>query len=178
MTVRTQTARRRHPIGLYLFAAILIVPVIEIYLIVRVGQTIGGLSTFALLLLWSLVGAWLIKREGAKTFRGLRDAFRTARIPTKELADAALVLIGGALLLLPGFFTDVIGLLLILPFTRPLTRKLLQRAVAAKLFGPVSNSRVVVTRTTSFRAHDDRHQSGPYPYPRGQDEIVEGEIID
>ena len=83
------------------------------------------LPTVLLLLVESALGAWLVKREGRRAWTALRFALRTGRLPARELADAALVLVGGTLLLTPGFVTDVAGFFLILPVTRPLARRLL-----------------------------------------------------
>ena len=72
-----------------------------------------------------MLGAWLIKREGGRAWQALRTALNTERMPARELADGALILIGGTLMLTPGFVTDAFGILLILPFTRPVSRRLL-----------------------------------------------------
>jgi UPF0716 protein FxsA len=107
--------------------------VAEIALIVAVGQVIGGWQTIALLLAESALGAYLVKREGARSWQGLRVALNTGRMPGRELADATLVLIGGTLLLTPGFLTDIAGFFFILPLTRPITRRWLQRVVERRL---------------------------------------------
>ncbi len=117
------------------FLALLIVPVIEIAVIIAVGRAVGGWWTVGLLIAFSVVGAWLVRREGRRTWGALRTALRTGRMPARELADAGLVLVGGTLLLAPGFVTDAAGLFLILPFTRPLTRVWLQAVVARRLLG-------------------------------------------
>ncbi|MEV0383473.1 FxsA family protein [Nonomuraea sp. NPDC050643] len=109
---------------LLLFLAFLVVPVLEIWLLIQVGSVIGGPATVALLIADSLLGAWLVRREGRRAWRALQDALQSGRMPDRELADGGLVLVGGALLLTPGFFTDVFGFLCILPFTRPLMRRL------------------------------------------------------
>ncbi|KAB8194573.1 FxsA family protein [Nonomuraea phyllanthi] len=109
---------------LLLFLAFLAVPVLEIWLIIQVGSVIGGPATVALLIADSLFGAWLVRREGRRVWRALQESLRSGRMPDRELADGGLVLVGGTLLLTPGFFTDVLGFLCILPFTRPLMRRL------------------------------------------------------
>jgi UPF0716 protein FxsA len=115
------------------FLALLVVPVAEIALIVAVGQVIGGWQTIALLLFESALGAYLVKREGRRSWQALRTALNTGKMPSRELADAALVLIGGTLLLTPGFLTDIVGFFFILPFTRPITRRWLQGVVERRL---------------------------------------------
>ena len=122
---------RRRPRWLaWVFLALLIVPVVEIAAIIAVGRVIGGWPTVVLLIIESLLGAWLVRREGAKAWSALREALTTGRMPSRQLADAALVLIGGTLLLTPGFLTDVVGFFFVLPFTRPLVER--------RLLGPVS----------------------------------------
>jgi UPF0716 family protein affecting phage T7 exclusion len=108
---------------LALFLAFLLVPVLEIYVIIQVGQAIGGWPTVALLLVESLLGAWIVRYEGRRAWRALRATLASGAMPDRELGDAALVLAGGVLLLTPGFVTDFFGFLFVLPFTRPLVRR-------------------------------------------------------
>ncbi|GAA2877533.1 hypothetical protein GCM10010517_39060 [Streptosporangium fragile] len=107
-----------------LFLTFLVVPILEIWLLIQVGEVIGGWPTVALLLADSLLGAWIVRREGRKAWRNLQAALSSGRMPERELADGALVVAGGTLLLTPGFLTDVLGFLCILPFTRPAVRRL------------------------------------------------------
>ncbi|MGR6920475.1 FxsA family protein [[Actinomadura] parvosata] len=109
---------------LLLFLAFLVVPVLEIWLLIQVGSVIGGPATVALLIADSLLGAWLVRREGRRAWRALRTALESGRMPDKELADGGIILVGGTLLLTPGFFTDVFGFLCLIPFTRPMMRRL------------------------------------------------------
>jgi UPF0716 protein FxsA len=103
----------------------LVVPFIELFVLIQVGQAIGALPTIALLLVVSLVGAWLVKREGLGVIRRARQEVERGRVPGRELVDGVLILFAGALMLTPGFFTDVFGIALLLP---PVRRAL--RAVA------------------------------------------------
>lgn len=144
------TRRRRRLSAWVLFVAFVVVPLIEIYVLIQVGQVIGAWWTVLLLVLDSLFGAWLIKREGSKAWLALRTALETGRMPARELADAALILVGGTLMLAPGFVTDALGIVLILPLTRPLARRLLTRLVSRRLLvvnanrpGPGSGGSVV-----------------------------------
>lgn len=100
-------------------------PILEVFVLVKVGELIGVLPTIALLVVTAVLGTWLMRREGMKAWRALRDAFGSGKVPSRELSDAALVLAGGLLLTLPGFTTDVVGLVCLLPFTRALPRRLL-----------------------------------------------------
>ena len=116
-----------------LVALLVIVPIVEIYVLLQVGQLIGVLPTVVLLVVMSLLGAHLLRREGARTWRAFRSALSTGRVPASEVADGALVILGGALLLTPGFATDAFGLLCVLPPSRAVLRRLLTRQVARRL---------------------------------------------
>ncbi len=108
------------------------VPILELYIIVQVGLAIGALPTIALLLVESVLGGWLVKREGRRAWDALRTTVSTGQLPGRELMDAALVLVGGTLLLTPGFVTDVFGFFFVLPFTRPLARRLVTSALTRR----------------------------------------------
>jgi UPF0716 protein FxsA len=125
-------------VGGFLVLAFLVVPIVEIYVIVQVGEQIGVLPTVLLLILESALGAWIVRREGARAWRALRDAITVGQLPSRELADAALVLVGGVLLLTPGFVTDVFGFFFVLPPTRPLARRLLTGYLARRATVTVS----------------------------------------
>jgi UPF0716 protein FxsA len=101
-----------------LFLAFLVVPFLELFVILRVGQAVGALNTIGLLILVSAAGAWLVKREGLAVLRRAQDRIRAGGVPAKELIDGVLILFAGALLLTPGFLTDVVGVLLLLPPVR------------------------------------------------------------
>jgi UPF0716 protein FxsA len=109
----------------WILALFLAIPIVEIYVIIQVGQLIGAWPTVILLVVESLIGAWIIKHQGRRTWTALMDSIQMAVPPGRELADAALVLVGGTLLLTPGFVTDIVGFFCVLPFTRPLARRLL-----------------------------------------------------
>jgi UPF0716 protein FxsA len=151
--------RRRSGLGWLLVALFIAVPLVEIYVIIQVGQAIGAWWTILLLVADSIFGSWLIRLEGSRAWRALRDTLDSGRMPAKELADAALILIGGTLMLAPGFVTDAFGILMILPFTRPVFRRLLTRVVATRL--------VVIDRGTAHR---------PGPGPDGP--VVRGDVVD
>jgi UPF0716 protein FxsA len=125
--------RRSRWTRLALFTAFIVVPLIEIYVLIQVGQVIGAWWTILLLILDSIFGTWLIRREGGRAWQGLTTALESGRMPARELADGALILVGGTLMLTPGFVTDAVGILLILPFTRPVARRLLTQVVTRRL---------------------------------------------
>jgi UPF0716 protein FxsA len=94
------------------------------------------LDTIGLLVLSSVVGGWLMKREGLGVLRRMQAAINAGRVPGKEIADGALILFGGALMVAPGFITDVLGMLLLLPPVRAVVRAAVRRRIAARVIGP------------------------------------------
>ncbi len=111
----------------------LVVPIVELYVIIQVGQSIGVPETIALLLVISFVGAWLAKREGLGVWRRINQQVSAGRVPGIELLDAFLILLAGALLLTPGFITDVLAILLLIPPTRAVVRRTLRRRFMGKV---------------------------------------------
>jgi UPF0716 protein FxsA len=117
---------------LILFILFIALPILEIYVIIQVGQQIGAMPTLLLLVADALLGAWLVKREGRRAWDALTEAIQSGQTPGRQLADAALVLVGGTLLLTPGFVTDIFGFFFVLPFTRPVARRILMAFVARR----------------------------------------------
>lgn len=111
----------------------LVLPIVELYFIIRVGQEIGALWTIALLLVISIVGAWLAKREGLGVWRRINEQVNAGKVPGAELVDAFLILLAGALLLTPGFVTDVLAILLLIPPSRALVRRTLRRRFMGRI---------------------------------------------
>lgn len=109
--------------------ALLVVPIAELWVILQVSDRVGVLNTIALLIAVSLVGGWLLKQQGTATWRRLQATLRRGEMPTMEAIDGALILFGGALLLTPGFLTDLVGLALIFPPTRASLRGAFRRVV-------------------------------------------------
>jgi UPF0716 protein FxsA len=101
-----------------LFIAFAVLPVLEIYVLIQVGTRIGAANTVILVLLSALIGAWLARLEGMRTLLKIRENMSRGIMPAEELLDALLIFIAGAVLLTPGFITDVLGLLVLLPPTR------------------------------------------------------------
>jgi UPF0716 protein FxsA len=120
---------------LLLLVLFVVVPIVEIWVIVQVGQAIGIVPTLVLLLADAVLGTWLFRREGRRAWVALREAIAAHRVPAKEVADGALVVLGGAFLLTPGFVTDVVGVLCLLPPTRAVLRRALTGLVRARLIG-------------------------------------------
>ena len=137
-----------------LVLALITVPLLELYVLIQVGQVIGALPTIGLLVVVSVLGAGLLRREGARSWRAFREVTARGGVPAHEVADGALVLLAGALLVTPGFVSDVFGLLLLLPPIRVLAR------------GPL----------TAYAMH--RMLGRPGRRRAGRGRIIEGELLD
>jgi UPF0716 protein FxsA len=164
---------RRRSLPWWVLAALFIgVPVLEIYLIVQLGNVVGPWWTILVIIAAGVLGAWLVKREGARAWRSLTETLRSGRVPSRELADGALILVGGTLLLTPGFVTDIVGLVCVLPMTRPLPRALLTRVIARRL---------TVASTSGWSGGAPPGARGP---GRGDDDappdpgVVRGDVVD
>lgn len=103
------------PLLLFVF---IIVPVLELYLLIKVGGSIGALPTIAIVIITAVVGTWLLKQQGLATLQRYQSNLGQGRLPAMELIEGMVLLFGGALLLTPGFFTDAIGFLCLIPVTR------------------------------------------------------------
>jgi UPF0716 protein FxsA len=108
------------------------VPILELYVIIKVGGLIGVLPTLALLLAVSFMGAVLLRHQGRGAWQRFNLALSERRLPGREVADGLMITVGGALLLTPGFITDAVGLLLLLPPTRAIARRLLRAYVGRR----------------------------------------------
>ncbi len=112
---------------------LVVVPLAELWAIIAVSDVIGGWPTIGLLLLDSLLGAWLLKRQGRGVLAKVDARLRGNELPTDELVDGVLILFAGALMLTPGFITDAAGFLLLLPFTRAPLRTALKRRFTVRM---------------------------------------------
>jgi len=111
----------------FLVILFIVVPIAELYVIIQVGQWIGVVPTLILLLADALLGSMLLKHQGRGAWRRFNEALAARRFPGREVADGVLIVIGGTLLLTPGFITDVVGIFLLLPPTRAIARRVLKR---------------------------------------------------
>ena len=111
----------------------IVVPIVELYVIIQIGGLIGVLPTLALLLADALLGSLLLRHQGRGAWRRFNAAIAERRFPGREVADGLMIAVGGTLLLTPGFVTDIFGLLLLIPPTRAIARRLLT-AYAAHRF--------------------------------------------
>lgn len=145
---------------------LILVPIAELYVIVQVGQEVGIIPTLLLLVGVSIAGAYLLKREGLATWRRFQQQMGEGRVPTKEAADGAMILFGGALLLTPGFLTDIVGLLFIFPGSRAALKggfRKLAGTWAIKRMGPAGyvGSKIYETQASKRRKRRDDPPFGP-----------------
>lgn len=170
------TARIRiFPILMAMFLAI---PIIEIYLLIKVADIIDWLPTIALVVLTAVIGASLLRSQGSQTYLRFNQALTEGRVPANEILEGVALLIGGALLLTPGFFTDVIGFICLLPFTRrPIATFLVNR------FNPLSGAMSGMNMGGGFGQEPpgspprNSPNSGANPDPRRRPgNVIEGEV--
>ena len=147
----------------------LAVPIIELIVIVYAAQAIGTPQTLLLLLLVSIVGAWLVKVEGISVWRRFTATIGRGEVPHREIVDGALILAAGAFMLTPGFVTDVVGLLFLAPPSRAMIRALVLKRVTSSLVVGVPggfaagmwSARGDVRDTTGRDAYDERWPDDP-----------------
>lgn len=132
----------------------IVVPIIELFVIVQVADGLGVLPTIALLLTISLLGAWLVRREGTSIIPRIREALFSGRMPSNEIADGALIMLGGAFLLTPGFVTDAIGLSLMIPPTRALYRNVILKRFEQQKVATADAMRTNMTNRIRSRVID------------------------
>lgn len=153
---------------LFLFLAFLLVPLLELVVIIQVGEAIGAWWTVVLLVADSIMGAVIVKREGARAWRDFRVAIAEHRWPGAEVVNGALVLVGGALLLTPGFVTDAVGLLCVLPGSRNLIARTLRTRVSPL---PLRVVDLGAERMTTNRGQPDPQHGQP------QGETLDVEVV-
>jgi UPF0716 protein FxsA len=118
---------------LALIALFILVPLAELYVILKVGDAIGVLWTIALLAADSVLGSLLLRSQGRTVWRRFNLALAEGRMPHREVLDGVLIVFGGAFLLTPGFLTDIVGLVLLVPPTRALVRRLVARRIGRRV---------------------------------------------
>jgi UPF0716 protein FxsA len=119
---------------IFLVILFIVVPIAELYVIFKIGDSIGWLPTLALLVIDSIAGWWLLKSQGRTVWQRFQATMQAGRVPHREVMDGVLVIFGGAFLLTPGFITDIFGFLLLLPPSRAVFRRFLIRR-GGRMFG-------------------------------------------
>jgi UPF0716 protein FxsA len=159
----------------------IVVPIVELYVIIEVGQAIGVVPTLAILVGDALLGSLLLRQQGRQAWRRFNEALDARRFPAREVADGLMIAVGGTLLLTPGFITDVFGLILLIPPTRAVIRRGL-RGVVGRRFRVVSGPAAWgYGRMRGGQRRGDSYGPGPYGPPEsgrqptpGRDFDVEG----
>jgi UPF0716 protein FxsA len=118
---------------LALVALFILVPLAELYVILKVGDAIGALWTIALLAADSVLGSLLLRAQGRTVWRRFNETLAVGRMPHREVLDGVLVIFGGAFLITPGFLTDIVGLVLLVPPTRAVVRRLVVRRLGRRV---------------------------------------------
>ncbi|OXM55349.1 hypothetical protein CFP71_18005 [Amycolatopsis thailandensis] len=156
--------------------AFLLYVVAEIAAVWAVGSAIGVLGTIALLFAGAFIGSWLARREGGRAFRAFAESARLGRPADaeKELTDGMLIGLGGLLILLPGFVSDVIGLLLILPPTRSVARKVWQKRMQRRAVKFANRARGPVMVVDSEVVMDTPSAEAVKKQPP----VIEGRIVE
>ncbi|MEU4249569.1 FxsA family protein [Amycolatopsis sp. NPDC026612] len=152
--------------------AFLLYVIAEIAAIWAVGSAVGVLGTLGLLLAGAFLGSWLARREGGKAMRAFTSAARSGRPAEKELTDGMLVGLGGVLILVPGFVSDVLGLLLILPPSRAVARRLWLKRMEKRAV------RFANRRRGPVMVVDSEVVSSEEPRRREQPTVIEGRVVE
>src|ERR687892_2667590 len=116
-----------------LIALFIVVPIVELYVILKVGDAIGAVWTILLLAADSVLGSVLLRSQGRAVWRRFNEALSAGRMPHREVQDGVMVIFGGAFLITPGFITDVVGLLLLFPPTRSAIRTFAMRTIRRRM---------------------------------------------
>lgn len=141
-----------------LFLLFFLVPILEIYILIQVGSEVGALITILLVVLTALLGAWLLRLQGLSTLARMRRSLAQGELPATSLLEGVMLLVAGALLLTPGFFTDALGFLLLVPvLRRNLVREFLRSSLnwTGAHRTPPSKSDPQRTIEGEFRHEDD-----------------------
>ena len=117
---------------LKLFLAFTIIPIFEIYLLIKIGTVFGALTSIALVIFTGILGAYLARIQGLQTLFRIQESLREGRMPSGELLDALLIGVAGLVLLTPGFLTDTIGFILLVPSSRIVFKSWLRRQIEVR----------------------------------------------
>ncbi len=113
-----------------MFLIFLIIPFLEIYLLLKMGGLIGVFPTVLLVVFTAVLGAWMLRQQGFETWQRFQQGMAKGKVPAVEMLEGPVLLVGGAFLLTPGFFTDIVGFVCLIPFTR---RKLVTYLIERQL---------------------------------------------
>lgn len=158
---------------LLLVVIFIAVPIAELYVLIQIGQAIGVLPTIALLIVDSILGAALMRQQGRAAWLRFNRALAEGRVPGREVIDGVLVIFGGALLLTPGFLSDLLGLILLIAPTRAVVRGVLVRRFGGRLVESATGG-AQMRFGRMFGAGGGGGGPAPRPRPGFDDDVVEG----
>ncbi len=159
-------------VALLLVLLFIVVPIAELYVLIKIGMAIGVLPTIGLLILDSVLGAALMRSQGRAVWMRFNRTLAEGRIPGREVMDGVLVIFGGALLLTPGFLSDILGVILLLPPTRALVGKMLVRRFSGGIVaGAAGGAQQRMGPMFTF-------QTGAQRRPAHDDDVVDGTASD
>lgn len=164
-----------------LFLLFAILPIIEIALLVNLGEIVGGWNTVAIVIITAFIGAHLVRQQGVQTLATAQNKMRMGEMPGQEMAEGLLLLVAGVLLVTPGFITDGIGFLFSMPLSRPVIAKALMKQFGHKIV--MYHTSASPFHGQGFEQANQQHQhqknSGQSPFrdpkTRSQHTIIEGE---
>jgi len=148
---------------LALLGVFIALPLVELYVILKVGDAIGAVWTILLLAADSVLGSMLLRSQGRSVWRRFNTALAEGRMPHREVIDGVLVIFGGAFLITPGFVTDFFGLLLLLPPTRSIIRSGLVRRLGRRVAVGVTTSRRPPSRAYDVEGSAREYDDAPPP---------------
>jgi UPF0716 protein FxsA len=150
---------------LALIAVFILIPLVELYVILKVGDAIGVVWTILILAADSVLGSLLLRSQGRAVWRRFNDALAAGKMPHREVVDGVLVILGGALLITPGFVTDVVGLIFLVPPSRSLVRRLAMRRLGRRIAVGVSGP---PRRPPDFDVEGSASEYEPPPHQLGR----------
>jgi len=167
-----------------LFSLFIVIPILEMVLLIKVGSIIGAIPTVGLVLLTAMIGITLLRQQGFETLNRLQSRLAQGEIPGTELVEGAMLLVGGALLLTPGFFTDAVGFVCLLPFFRkPIASAIIQKGILNNIhtfrgtnsFGSGAAFQQDDPFTRRSEKYTDKFASPP---PHAGKHTLDGEFVD
>lgn len=152
---------------------LLLFPVLELFVLVKVGMSIGFLPTFLLVVAGSMLGVFVVRIAGVATALSARQSLARGELPAQQMLDGLMMTIGGGLLVLPGFISDVLGLLFLMPFTR----RLIVGKVRNRAEAQAARQRAFAENMHAANSAGPMHPGAAHPEAR-RPEVIEGEVIE
>ncbi|MEX6664557.1 FxsA family protein [Pseudomonas sp. W2-17] len=152
---------------------LLLFPVLELFVLVKVGMSIGFLPTFLLVVAGSMLGVFVVRVAGVATALSARQSLARGELPAQQMLDGLMMTIGGALLVLPGFISDVLGLLFLMPFTR----RMIVGKVRNRAEAQAARQRAFAENMHAANSAGSMHPGAARPEAR-RPEVIEGEVIE